>query len=48
LPPAVVSNRNRLLAIMQQAGFGNYSHEWWHFTLENEPYEEQRFDFPVE
>ena len=32
---------------MQAAGFRNYSHEWWHFTLENEPYKEQRFDFPV-
>ena len=29
------------------AGFRNYSHEWWHFTLENEPLQDQRFDFPV-
>ncbi len=23
----------------RQAGFRNYSHEWWHFTLKNEPYQ---------
>ena len=32
---------------MQAAGFRNYSHEWWHFTLTNEPYKDKRFDFPV-
>ena len=47
LPAAAVANRNRLVAVMQQAGFRNYSHEWWHFTLKNEPHKEQRFDFPV-
>jgi len=48
LPPAVVANRNRLLDTMRQAGFRNYSREWWHFTLKDEPHKEQRFDFPVE
>lgn len=34
---------------------GNYSgscgplpEEWWHFTLENEPYPDTYFDFPVD
>ncbi|TIW95104.1 MAG: D-alanyl-D-alanine dipeptidase, partial [Mesorhizobium sp.] len=21
--------------------------EWWHFTLANEPFAKQRFDFPI-
>jgi D-alanyl-D-alanine dipeptidase len=47
LPLVAAGNRNRLLAAMRQAGFRNYSHEWWHFTLKAEPHKEQRFDFPV-
>ena len=47
LPASAVANRKKLVAAMRAAGFRNYSHEWWHFTLENEPYRKQRFDFPV-
>jgi D-alanyl-D-alanine dipeptidase len=47
LPAGAVANRKKLVAVMRQAGFRNYSHEWWHFTLENEPYKTKRFDFPV-
>ena len=47
LPEGAIANRKKLVAAMQQAGFRNYSHEWWHFTLENEPYKTKRFDFPV-
>ena len=25
---------------MSDNGFENYSKEWWHFTLENEPFQE--------
>ena len=25
-----------------------YAQEWWHFTLEGEPFPETYFDFPVE
>lgn len=41
--------RNRLLlrAIMDKHGFKNYDKEWWHFTLRNEPFPEQYFDFVV-
>ncbi|MEO7068495.1 MAG: M15 family metallopeptidase [Rhodanobacter sp.] len=31
------SNRLRLRAAMQRAGFSNYPLEWWHYTLEPEP-----------
>ena len=40
------SNRLILYEIMSNNGFKNYSKEWWHFTLENEPYKEY-FDFLV-
>ncbi|WP_292243533.1 M15 family metallopeptidase, partial [Mesorhizobium sp.] len=32
---------------MRAGGFRNYAREWWHFTLENEPFPTQRFDFPL-
>ncbi|SJM35946.1 D-alanyl-D-alanine dipeptidase [Mesorhizobium delmotii] len=41
------ANRNRLVEAMRAGGFRNYAREWWHFTLENEPFPKQRFDFPV-
>ncbi|MEX0347622.1 MAG: M15 family metallopeptidase [Rhizobiaceae bacterium] len=40
-------NRRTLVEIMQLHGFRNYSGEWWHFTLNNEPYMRTYFDFPV-
>ena len=40
------SNRLILYKIMSQNGFKNYPKEWWHFTLENEPYKKY-FDFLV-
>lgn len=33
---------------MEKHGFKSYDKEWWHFTLENEPYPDTYFDFPVE
>jgi len=42
------SNRERLRNIMIQNGFQPYSKEWWHYTLKNEPYPDQYFDFDVE
>jgi D-alanyl-D-alanine dipeptidase len=48
LAPAAMANRKKLVAAMQAAGFRNYSREWWHFTLKNEPHKEQAFDFRVE
>lgn len=32
---------------MERRGFSNYENEWWHFTLDDEPYPETYFDFIV-
>jgi D-alanyl-D-alanine dipeptidase len=40
-------NRAMLLEAMQAHGFTNYPKEWWHFTLEPEPYPDKIFDFPI-
>ncbi len=39
-------NRKLLVDAMNAQGFRNYKNEWWHFTLNNEPFS-KRFDFPV-
>jgi zinc D-Ala-D-Ala dipeptidase len=41
------SNRSALQAAMIAHGFRPLREEWWHFTLENEPYPDTYFDFPV-
>lgn len=56
-PTAFPSNRqvgqqayaNRLLLrnIMMKYGFEPYEKEWWHFSLKDEPFPNQYFDFPV-
>ena len=40
-------NRMTLQKVMIRNGFKPIDCEWWHFTLENEPYPETYFDFPV-
>lgn len=42
------TNRKLLKDVMQKHGFKSYSAEWWHYTLINEPYPNQYFDFDVE
>jgi zinc D-Ala-D-Ala dipeptidase len=42
-----VANRRHLRSIMEQSGFRSYEREWWHYTLEPEPYPETYFDFPI-
>ncbi|MBL4819637.1 MAG: hypothetical protein JKY98_01425 [Gammaproteobacteria bacterium] len=32
---------------MQSASFVNYEKEWWHYTLNNEPFQNNYFNFPV-
>lgn len=39
-------NRLILYEAMSNNGFKNYSKEWWHYTLKNEPFQKY-FDFPV-
>ena len=41
------SNRTLLRTLMTQHGFRPIREEWWHFTLEKEPYPETYFNFPV-
>ncbi|TGQ69788.1 D-alanyl-D-alanine dipeptidase [Mesorhizobium sp. M00.F.Ca.ET.186.01.1.1] len=41
------ANRKLLVDVMRAAGFKNYAREWWHFTLQHEPFAKERFDFPV-
>ncbi|GAB3587055.1 D-Ala-D-Ala dipeptidase VanX-Sc [Amycolatopsis endophytica] len=45
--PAETFNRERLRLIMEESGFARYDCEWWHYTLENEPFPHDYFDFPV-
>ena len=40
-------NRGVLVEAMQVHGFKNYPKEWWHFTLQPEPYPNTIFDFPI-
>ncbi len=40
-------NRMILRNVMLRNGFKPYECEWWHFTLENEPYPDTYFEFPL-
>ena len=40
-------NRMVLRRVMLKNGFKPYENEWWHFTLRDEPFPNQYFDFPV-
>ena len=42
------SNRELIQRIMIKYGFRPYAQEWWHFTLNNEPFPKTYFDFVVE
>jgi len=41
------ANRARLRSIMTACGFLAYDREWWHYTLECEPYPRTYFNFPI-
>ena len=40
-------NRFLLQSVMQRYGFKPLKEEWWHFTLHNEPFSDQYFNFMV-
>jgi D-alanyl-D-alanine dipeptidase len=40
-------NRQHLRSIMEAVGFDSYACEWWHYTLQHEPYPDTYFDFPI-
>ena len=48
LTPKERDNRKMLVGVMARHGFKNYDKEWWHYTLENEPFPTTIFDFPIE
>lgn len=45
--PEQRENRNILRDVMLKYGFRPLDEEWWHFTLENEPFPGTYFDFPI-
>ena len=42
------ANRNLLRDLMVENGFRAITTEWWHYTLQNEPFPDTYFDFDVE
>ncbi|MEM7283848.1 MAG: M15 family metallopeptidase [Pseudomonadota bacterium] len=42
------ANRLLLKVVMTKHGFRPLKEEWWHFTLENEPFPDTYFDFVIE
>ncbi|MDQ1022145.1 D-alanyl-D-alanine dipeptidase [Streptomyces afghaniensis] len=47
ITPGEAQNRQHLRSIMETCGFSAYEREWWHYTLDNEPYPDTYFDFPI-
>lgn len=45
--PQQRANRMLLQSLMVKHGFRPLAEEWWHFTLEEEPFPDTYFDFPV-
>jgi D-alanyl-D-alanine dipeptidase len=46
--PSPRLHRALLKTIMEKHGFVNYDKEWWHYTLQGEPFPDTYFDFDVE
>lgn len=42
------ANRMMLKMVITDYGFNPYKNEWWHFSLQDEPFPETYFDFVVE
>lgn len=42
-----VDRRNFFRNVMKKNGFKEYPKEWWHYTLEKEPFPDTYFNFPV-
>lgn len=47
LSEEAMRNRRLLAEVMIKHGFKPYFEEWWHFTLDPEPYPDTYFDFPI-
>ncbi|MDX1998837.1 MAG: M15 family metallopeptidase [Thermoanaerobaculia bacterium] len=48
VPAAARAHRLLLRTVLVAEGFRPYEQEWWHFTLENEPFPTDYFDFPID
>lgn len=48
VPETVRKNREILKSAMEKQGFTNYPKEWWHFTMKDEPYKNDYFDFEIQ
>ncbi|OAA18287.1 D-alanyl-D-alanine dipeptidase [Frankia sp. EI5c] len=48
IKPLHARGRRHLCSVMEACGFSRYEHEWWHYTLSDEPYPDTYFDFPIE
>ena len=48
VPAPSRAHRLLLRLVMEKHGFKPYPQEWWHFTLNNEPWPETYFTFPVQ
>lgn len=46
--PVAQAHRKMLQELMKKYGFNAYDKEWWHFTLNNEPFPKQYFSFPIQ
>ncbi|MBX9696856.1 MAG: M15 family metallopeptidase [Alphaproteobacteria bacterium] len=44
---SATQNRALLKGLMEEAGFQNYSKEWWHYSYPDELYPDTYFNFPV-
>ncbi|MFK7863032.1 MAG: M15 family metallopeptidase [Pseudohongiellaceae bacterium] len=42
------NNRLKLREVMLSVGFRPLKEEWWHFTLDSEPFPDRYFAFPIE
>lgn len=42
------NNREILREIMLKSGFNDFAKEWWHYTMKDEPFPEDYFDFDIE
>lgn len=47
IPADARHNRQFLKTLMRKHGFTGIAEEWWHFTMDDEPYPDSYFNFPV-
>ncbi len=47
ITPVEARNRRCLRFVMEGCGFAHYHREWWHYSLQDEPYPDTYFDFPI-